>query len=165
MTNETIIIEEVIEQVTIIVNEELEEVIIQVTEVIEIVTIQISEMGSPGVKGDAGNIAYFEAGEIISGGRLLVLINGKAFKFNATDELHYGKEIGFSVIAVTVGETVPVVKAGKIAIGSLIQDETYYANDDGLIFTTPVFSGIFLAVGTAIDNQILQINITDSILI
>lgn len=107
----------------------------------------------------------FEAGETFGGGRLLIISNGKVYKFNASNEQENEREIGFSLSSAIQGDIVSVKNFGQIEIGSLIPDAIYYANDDGLISINPVASGTMLKVGIAIDNQFLEIKFSQSIII
>jgi hypothetical protein len=161
----TIEVEELTDNIEIIINDISEEINVVIEEKTELFEIMVSELGSQGIQGEAGNIAYFEAGEIIGGGRLLMLFNGKAYKFDADDEASYEKQIGFSINAALEGEIVKLVASGKIEVGSLVQDAVYYAAQDGMLSTSPVVSGVFLAVGTAINDHFLEINFSQSIVI
>lgn len=105
------------------------------------------------------------AGAALNGGRLLMMVNGLVYYFDPTTESNYDRVVGFSTKATAIGEQVEILTEGPIEIGSLITDDTYWADLNGLITNSVPTSGILIRVGVAKSNSILEVNISEPIIL
>jgi hypothetical protein len=100
------------------------------------------------------------AGENLSGGRVVFIDNGKAFKFDPSNASLYGRTLGITVGAALTDDAVQVQFNGvmnwtdtPLAPGSL-----YYAGANGQLTTDPSGLTILQRVGHAIATNKLKIN-------
>lgn len=100
------------------------------------------------------------AGDTINGNRVVMLDNNTILHADPTDENNYNKIIGISINSGLVGDTIQVISLGKLgSFGSLIPNDTYYLDINGLITNTIPTTGLLLEVGVALTTTILNVKL------
>lgn len=151
-------IQEQVENISLIVNEEIETVAITVQEVTNVVELSIVENGPVIIEGEA-NIVRYIAGEIMSSGTPVLLINNQAFSFNPLVLDHAARIIGFAVHSSTPGQELAIRIAGIMQNDGyeLAPGEQVFATASGVNTQYPS-SGIIAPVGQAISTDKFIIN-------
>lgn len=107
------------------------------------------------------------AGEDINGGFLLVYLDSKVYRFDASNEAHYGRCIGFANQSGKLGEIIKIISYGECyQLGSLTPGIIYYASSyPGLITSTLPTTGILQKVGISKDSSTIIISIEQPIIL
>lgn len=112
--------------------------------------------GEPGGGSDSAQLLQVIAGEIISGGKA-VMINsdGKAYVFDINNENNYGKMCGIAKEGVTTGSLLNVFVTGiATEVGSgWSAGNVYYVSSTGFLTMTPPPAGIRKTIGVGVAND------------
>jgi hypothetical protein len=110
-------------------------------------------------------ILSLTAGEAIGGQLVVVCINDKVYKFDPSNEDHYDKVIGITLISVNENEKINVLTAGtmKNSGWTLTKGSLYYAISGGQISVNPPTDGVTCPIGIAVDTNRLEIEIKQSV--
>jgi hypothetical protein len=107
-----------------------------------------------------GNITTATAGEIINGGRLVYIEEGKAYLFNPNNVSLYGRTLGFAINAAVEDADV------TIQLNGIFQDDgfilspgtMYFAGANGTLTTNLTGLAMIVPVGHSIAADKLSIN-------
>lgn len=112
------------------------------------------------------DLGVYVAGATIGAQRLLMISGGGVVHFDPTDINNYGKEVGFSLSSGLAGDPIIVSRYGVMdGFAGLVVDDTYFADVNGLITSTPLTSGISLIVGVGATTTKLSINLHSQIIL
>ena len=110
----------------------------------------------------------YVSGEIISGGMALIsATDGKVYKYDITNEEHYGKFIGISKTSAILNASIEVYKVGDIAqeVGSGWSDgQIYYISPTSLLTTIAPSTGTVVRIGVGVATDKIIINSSQEII-
>lgn len=116
--------------------------------------------GPQGEKGDPANIFSAIAGEVISGGKAVIIdTDGKAYVFDIHNDNHYGKTAGIAKTSATTAILFDIFVNGVVnEPGSgWSAGINYYVSANGTLTSTPPSTGTvkLMAVGVAADTVLI----------
>lgn len=126
--------------------------------------VETGQQGPQGIPSDAGFTAI--AATDIGGHRIVTLnSDGKVEHADQATTAHYGKIVGISTGAASVGNTVTIRSSGKLTEPSWSWNpqNILFLGADGVITATPPSTGVLQSIGYAIDATTIFINITQSV--
>ncbi|HOQ48465.1 MAG TPA: hypothetical protein PLV01_01405 [Candidatus Kapabacteria bacterium] len=107
-------------------------------------------------------VRRYEAGEVLSAGVPVVLIDGKIYKAKASDVTHYNKVVGVTIQAGDVGTQLMVCIQGEVEL-NVIKGNTYWLAEDGGLSTQPSEVGFAQIIGFGERDNYLYINVQQAI--
>jgi len=114
------------------------------------------------------NSIYFVSGAVIGGHKVVRVsaTNGKVYIADKDDTTNSDNIVGMTLHSAQEDELIEVVTFGQIRNQGwgLSQGVKYYLTTEGNIGTTCPTTGYRLPIGLAISNEVLMINIFESIL-
>lgn len=123
------------------------------------------------ITGEAGTSSDYSvfntiAGQSLSGGRVVVIKNGKAVYFNPNDITMLGLVTGITKTAAANNAEVQIKLFGAFyeAGLNLTSDEMYFVGVNGTLVTDPTGLLIVQPIGNALNSDTLNININSPIL-
>jgi hypothetical protein len=132
----------------------------------EVIIIEVAEQGPPGPSG-ADFIFQCLAAEAIGGHRVVV---GSGFNgvlhADANDEVHFGKVIGVTLNAASIGGAVSVKNVGTIDEPSwaFTPDVDIWLASNGLFTQTPPNTAFTQRIGYALTPTRIWVDLSDSII-
>lgn len=110
----------------------------------------------------ASTIAY-PAGEVLGGGKLVYLLDGKLYLYHVSSPTLMGRLLGVTLAAGVVDQPVAILTEGKFPYGGLVPGAQYFASDNGSFTNVRPQSGILQHVGHALTDSELQFTINTPI--
>lgn len=139
------------------------ETILSVNEVTEPITSK-EVIALTVIKGGTSYDSYI-AGEPISGGRVIVVIDGLAYHADITNPDHRDLVVGISRTAAISGAAFDVATRGKFYYYGLGLDdnEIYTFNNVGILVESYPNGSFYQIIGNAIDQDTINISLTNTI--
>jgi hypothetical protein len=138
--------------------------VITVTNETTSVIVAGGEQGPPGIS--ASTSIIITAGENLSGGAPVVLINGKAYKAVNTAIEQANKIIGVTKGSISLDRTGLVLGYGELnGFNGLISDAPVYVSEMGTLVSTLPISGYIQQIGIALNSTTILINIQPSLIL
>ena len=112
------------------------------------------------------NTGEYVAGAAIGSPIVVALIGGLIYPFDITDETHYGKAIGVSLVTGAIGDTVIVALGGEVETGTIMftAGNAYYIGATSYLTDTPPTNGILQLIAVAKTTSIIVIEIQQPII-
>lgn len=148
---------------TVIITPELSGAITVITAAPPEILTEITR-GPQGIPGPAGDATlYYEAGQILSGHRVVMIEDDKAFYADCTIPTHGNRVLGITTGASVIGVQSRIQPSGEMSESSWawIIDVPVWLITDGLLSQTPPSSGFSLIVGFPISSTKLLIRISE----
>jgi hypothetical protein len=120
--------------------------------------------GPQGIPGPAGDATlYYEAGQILSGHRVVMIEDDKAYYADCTIPSHGKRVLGITTGASVIGVQSRIQASGEMSESSWawILDAPVWLGINGLLSQTPPVSGFSLIVGFPISSTKLLIRISE----
>ena len=105
------------------------------------------------------------AGEVLSGGRVVVIKDNKAYYFNPNDITMLGLVTGITKTAASLNATIAIKLFGSFYESglNLTPNEMYFVGVNGTLVTDPSGLLIVQPIGNALNSDTLNININSPI--
>lgn len=107
-------------------------------------------------------VRRYTAGEVLSAGVPVVLIDGKVYKAKASNITHFNKVIGVTIQAGNADTQIMVCIEGEVEL-NVLKGNTYWIAEDGGTSTTPSEVGFAQAIGFCERDNYLYVNIQQPI--
>ena len=120
--------------------------------------------GPQGIPGPAGDTTlWYEAGQILSGHRVVIIEDNKAYYADCTTPSHGKRILGITTGASVIGAQSRIQVSGELSEPSWawILDVPVWLSTDGLLSQSPPLSGFSLIIGFPISSIKLLIRISE----